>query len=86
MPWSRPSAPLCQHVQLAGAHVYQGVRCGRACLPQLMLCPRCPWCSRHAGVRLQDEAAEDPLMAAERGLAPNTELYWRNKLQVTAGG
>lgn len=32
-----------------------------------------------AGPKLQDEAAEDPLVAARQGLAPNYELYWRNK-------
>ncbi|GIL72478.1 hypothetical protein Vretifemale_2820 [Volvox reticuliferus] len=34
-----------------------------------------------AGPRTQDEAAEDPLAAAQRGAAPALELYWRNKLQ-----
>ena len=33
-----------------------------------------------AGARLQDEAAEDPLVAAKQGAAPDCELYWRNKL------
>jgi hypothetical protein len=35
-----------------------------------------------AGVRLQDEAAEDPLLAAEQGLPPDLSLYFRNKLMV----
>ncbi|GIL43516.1 hypothetical protein Vafri_1224 [Volvox africanus] len=34
-----------------------------------------------AGARTQDDAAEDPLTAAQRGAAPALELYWRNKLQ-----
>lgn len=34
------------------------------------------------GMRLQEEAAEDPLVAAHRGLAPNVELYFRNKLSA----
>lgn len=40
----------------------------------------CHMCT--AGVRLQDEAAEDPLTAAQSALPPNLELYWRNKLQA----
>lgn len=35
-----------------------------------------------AGYRLQDEAAEDPLLAAEAGLVPNLDLYWNNKLKA----
>ncbi len=35
------------------------------------------------GTRTQDEAAEDPLTAAQLGLTPNYELYWTNKFQVT---
>lgn len=38
-----------------------------------------------AGARLQDEAAEAPLVAAQYGLVPNYELYLRNKLQVCVG-
>ena len=32
------------------------------------------------GAKLQDQAAECPLVAAQQGLVPNVELYWRNKL------
>jgi hypothetical protein len=35
-----------------------------------------------AGARTQDEAAEDPLTAAQLGVSPNYELYFTNKLQV----
>ncbi len=39
-------------------------------------------CCCVAGHRLQEDAAEDPLLAAELGLPPNLELYARNKLMV----
>lgn len=35
------------------------------------------------GARLQDDAAENPLVAAELGLPPHLELYWKNKLMVS---
>ncbi|WIA33365.1 hypothetical protein OEZ86_006502 [Tetradesmus obliquus] len=34
------------------------------------------------GARTQDEAAEDPLTAAQLGVSPNYELYFTNKLQI----
>ena len=34
-----------------------------------------------AGHRLQDDAAEDPLLAAKHNIGPDFELYWKNKLQ-----
>lgn len=33
-----------------------------------------------AGIRLQDDAAEDPLTAARQGSAADYDLYWHNKL------
>ncbi|KIZ06809.1 hypothetical protein MNEG_1145 [Monoraphidium neglectum] len=39
-----------------------------------------------AGARKQDDAAEDPLTACLQGLAPDTKLYWTNKLQLGGGG
>ncbi len=39
-----------------------------------------------AGSRLQDDAAENPLVAAELGLPPHLELYWKNKLMVMGFG
>jgi DNA polymerase delta subunit 1 len=35
-----------------------------------------------SGARTQEEAAEDPLTAAQQALPLNYDLYWTNKLQV----
>jgi hypothetical protein len=39
-----------------------------------------------AGARTQEEAAEDPLTAAQQALPLNYDLYWTNKLQVGETG
>jgi hypothetical protein len=36
-----------------------------------------------SGARLQDEAAEDPLLTLEAGLVPAYELYFHNKLKAS---
>ena len=35
-----------------------------------------------AGTRLQDDSAEDPVAAVQRGALPDYGLYWHNKLQT----